>query len=647
MIVFLLLALAILCWPAESGAQWAAAGDSTWGYTLAAEEIRRAGVFRLGAVLPLADGWDVLTLDEYTWRGAPPRSIPFEDDAWTVLVDGLPIDPGVLGVTALERLPLDLAAIDSLTFTEAPRLASGILAERGLLEIRTRRPAPGFSVGGRFATGQETGDPGPFEFVPPGRPNRDRYGHDAGLSAGYAANDGTWYVAAGVGLGLHIASDPTIGPRLAATGSDLRIERTAPSLRAGLNALGGSHTMLAGHSELDDIFRIEAFGGELPARSTLDYAGVTGVVPAQSLALRYRLTAEEAHMRSFAGLVEPRLEFERTILRAELEAHSGGVDRGDYFGLGVIRRDLSTQYALEDNPATVLRTFGSMGWRLGSTLTQRVSFAVEVGVGDVGGGIVLEQRWRPGSHDAISVALSANQPLPKDEDGLYALTAHGFGWLSDAGVPVALEGPDEDYRAASVDAAWERALSKSLSLRVAGFYQALTADRLARRELSFDDERLAWRGPVTLLSGARAQVAGVELSGGGRLSPTLSVYLSHRVRSVLEGGAAARGAWRRLPRQASRVNLTYTPVRGLDLWGGLAYRGGTRWTEYPESEAHIPGTVALDVSIHKELWNGRLRGGLELRNLLNSRTRFHPEGAAVGRAAFLTVETSLPRAGKH
>ncbi len=634
-VVPLLFILGPWSWPRTTAAQ-----------TSSAEEIRRAGIFRLGELLRLGDRWDVVTVDEYAWRGAPALAPPLEDDAWTVLVDGLPVDPSLLGVTTLERLPLDLGAIDTVEFAEAPRLASGILADRGLLRLRTVRPEPGLSARGRYVTGSETGDPGPFEFVPPGRRNRDRYGHDASLAAAYGG--GSWYVTGGLGLGVHIATDPAIADRQQASGR-VRIERTAPSLRLGLNAWGGTHTLLLGRSRVDDSFRLEAFGAELPAHSTFDYAGVTGSRPLGSSELRYRLTGEEAEIRSSAGTVEPALDFERTSLKAEIEMSFGGAGR-DLIGLGLWHRNVRTPYPLADDPALGFRSFGSIGWRVAASISQQLSFAVDVGAGAVGAGAILEQDWRVGPRDAVSLVLSANRPLREDDEGLYALSARGYGWLQDAGVPVSFEGADEAPRAAVVNAAWDRVLRGGLVFRLSGFYQAFTADYLAPRELSFDPGRVAWRGPVRLVSGRRGEGGGLQVGGGGRLSRVLTARVSYRVRWVISGAEPIEDAWNRVPQHSVRLHLAYAPVPGLEVGGGVAYRGATRWADYVDTslDPTTPRAISLDLSVQKELWHRRLRAGLALRNLFNSPLRFHPEGATAGRAATLTVETMLPgrRAGR-
>ncbi len=624
------LLIALGLWPWERAA----------AQTASAAEIRRAGIFRLGELLRLGDRWDRVTVDEYVWRGAPASTPALEDDAWAVLVDGLPLDPGLLGVTALERLPLDLGAIDSLEFGEAPRLASGILADRGMLRLRTVRPARGLSARGRYATGAETGDPGPFEFVPPGRRNRDRYGHDASLGAAYGGK--RWYLAAGLGLGVHILTDPAIADRQQASGR-LRIERAAPSLRLGLDRWGGAHKLLLGRSRLDDSFRLEAFGAELPVRSTFGYAGVTGTFPLGSSELRYRLAGEAAEVRSLVGAIERALDFERRSLRAEIEMAFGASSR-DLIGLGVWHRKVRTPYALNDDPILGFRSFGSVGWRPATSISQRLSLALDIGAGAAGAGVILEQEWRAGPRDAVSLVLSASRPLREDDEGLYALTARGYGWLAEAGIPVSFEGDDDAPRAASVHAAWRRVLARGLALRLSGFYQAFTADYLARRELSFDSERLAWRGPVRLLSGRRGEAGGLQVEADGRLNSRLGARVSYRLRRVISGGGPIEDAWDRVPQHTARLYLAYTPVPGLELWGGLWYRGGTRWADYANTslDATTPRVLSLDVSVQKELWHRRLRASLALRNLFNSPLRFHPEGATAGRAATLTVETMFP-----
>lgn len=597
---------------------------------------------RLGEIVRLARRWDVVTVDEYTWRAAAGALAPLEDDAWAVTLDGHEIESSLLGVLALERLPLDLGAVDSVVFSAAPALAAGALRGGGLLEIHTRRPPGGFAARARYATGSETGDPGPFAFLPGAVPNRDRFGHDAALGLEYG--NARWYAAGGLGLGVHVATDPAIIERMFATGRFPRIERTAPSLRFGLTSPHAEHHLQASRATLDDWFRIEAYGAEIPTRSTLDHAGARGRVGVRGSQLEYQVGYERAELRSTLG---PALAMEHRVARAQLAvAHDGASRRRA--GVVLARRNTEGPGGGPADPVTLeVRAFGELEWALGAAHRQALAVSGGVAGGEVVGGASLTHRWRAGGRDELVLLLALDRPAPV-ATGLWTLADRGDGWLGDAGVPSSIDAGAPFARQASADVAWAHRTAPELTLSAALHYRASRSGYLARRELTFDPDLLAWRGPVSVVAGRAGQIGGV--SGGAELAlgSRASIAGWYRVRAVISGATEVRDAWRALPAHAGGLDARFAPAPGLELTGRVAVRGAIQRAEYGgggalgAAGARTAASATVDLGVQKWFWAKRLRAHIAARNIFDARSITHPEGGGTERAFVLAAEAVVP-----
>lgn len=625
----------------QSSAPAADAAVAGWRQVVTRAEIERSGIMRLGELVRLARRWDAVTVDEYTWRAAPAGLAPLEQDDWAVVVDGHEIDPSLLGVLALERLPVGLGAVDSAVFTAAPVLTAGSFRGRGLLEIHTRRPAAGFAARTRYTTGSETGDPGPYAFVPGSVPNRDRFGHDAAVGAEYGGH--RWYLSAALALGVHVATDPAIADRQATTGAVPRIERTAPSLRFGFSTAQGRHELRAGRARLDDRFRLEAYGAEIAVRSTLDHAGVTGSHRIGAGEVGYRAGYEHADLQSVLGTP---LHMESRVARGELVVASGnGSPRRA--GIGLVRRRTDGSGGLTDPVTLELRGFAELEWSPGARHRQHLAVSAGTIDGEPWGGASLTHRWRAGAGDEVALLLSLDQPAPSGT-GLWSLAVRGDDWLGDAGVTSSIDSGAPRARQAGADAAWAHRAGRHVTLSAGLYYRAFRSGFLARRELAFDPDRLAWRGPVTVHSGSPGQVGG--LSGGAEVSlgPGARAAGWYRVRAVLAGGTDVRDAWRAVPAHAGGLEAHYAPADGFELSSRVVLRGTIDRADYRGTGAlaaaggRTGASLTLDVGAQKWFWGKRLRAQLAARNIFDARDVTHPEGGGTGRAFVLHVEAMVP-----
>jgi hypothetical protein len=605
------------------------------------EMIEHAGILRIGEVVRLAPQWNAATVDDFTWRTAPRGFAPGNEDAWILLVDGRPIEAGALGVASLEHLPLDLVAIDSIVFVSSPVLEDGSFAPAGLVHVHTRRPRAGASARGRVAFGSETGDPGPFVFLPGGRANRDRYGHESAAEA--SIGGGRFYATGSYAASVHLPTDPLIlGRMYASSALTPRIERVAPSLRVGTDGAAGGHHLIGGMSRIDDWMRLELAGIEVPVRSTFTHASAAGAVRRSGIDVGYRAGYDRSHVVSKPTAAAPPLDVAWRTLRGTVEV-SPASSSGRRIGISIVHLAGSRDAAVAGRE-TALGAFGEFTARSSATLTHHVAAAATGRGSGVEGGITLTSTAATPAGD-FTLRFAGTRARALSPTGLLELTADGMPWLEATGTSTVLPAPEAISRIAGVELGWARGGARS-SVAGSAFFRAYGDALVVRRNLEWDPGYRAWRGPV-VAGTASGRLAGGHLGMRHRVSGTLDAALNlHLVRAF--GAPAFRRAAEPVPVLRSLLALSWRPVAGFGMGAELELESGRRWPDY-ESVLPAPGKPrasqaggeTLSVSGWKSFLDGRLRGQFTARNLTGRRVILHPEGRASGLAFLFLLGAAL------
>jgi hypothetical protein len=294
-----------------------------------------------------------------------------------------------------------------------------------------------------------------------------------------------------------------------------------------------------------------------------------------------------------------------------------------------------------------LRGFAELEWSPGAHHRQHLAVSAGTVDGEPWGGASLTHRWRAGAADAVALLLSLDQPAPSGT-GLWSLMARGDDWLGDGGVTSSIDSGAPRARQAGADAAWAHRAGRRVTVSAGLYYRAFRSGYLARRELAFDPDRLAWRGPVTVTSGVPGQVGG--LSGGAEVSLGSGARVAgwYRVRAVLEGGADLRDGWSAVPVHAGGIEAHYAPADGFELSSRVVLRGAIDRAEYrgtgalAVAGARTGASLAVDLGVQKWFWGKRLRAHLAARNIFDARAVTHPEGGGTARAFVLLAEAMVP-----
>ena len=641
-----LIGLAVLVLPAAAvGQSPGRQGETRAGsQVITGETLRRAGAMRLSDVLTIATGWDVETVDGLTWSASPLGGSPFGASRWNVLVDGRPVDDDLFGRASLDRLGVPLEQVAEVELIQLPRLEAGVLTTGGVIHIRTTDPAVGPSTGGRFTTGSEIGDPGPFAFTPQATSNVDRLGHSAAADLAYGAS--RWFASAAIVWSRLVPTDPAIVDRyLAALGPIPRLRSTSPSLRLGALLGGGRHEVVFRQSHVHGVLALSPFGTEMATDERFTVIGIAGDLPVRRGAgLTYDLSHSINRARRAPGRPGPALDWAARTSEARAELARPGAIL-ELAGLRLRQRAVDAPARLD--ALSLVTAYLRVRPRVGAP---GLSGSITLGEGEVGVGALVTQRWDVAPNASLEGMLSYQRTSRAEDNTIWAWTERGYRLLEESGADFDVLGAPESPERLGLDLGLVSRPVKGLALTARALLRRSRGLSLERRELHFLPAITSFEGPTALVRGAGGELAGGSMELAAHTARGLDLRASYWARATVGGDRAYRDAWAAVPRHGARATVEYAPVAGLDLWASAAYRGTARRVELSAVEAESDGryrerldrAVTLDVAIQKRLWDGRLRAHFGIRNLLGAELRYHPAGATFGPTATVQLEADLP-----
>jgi hypothetical protein len=581
-------------------------------------DIERAGWNRVTEILDGAVGWARASVDGFAYAASPDR-LPAVGESgpstpqWIVVVDGQRVPASLFGAQLLELLPVSVAQIDSVVFTRGPVIQAGTPVARGMMSIYSRRPHPGMSGELTYQHGDESGDPGPYRYTDLSSPNVEKIGPFAHAGVGWGGR--SWDADAGVHLASLNVTDTLISTRFpASTFARVRqdVFSVTPTFRAGVEAFGGRHEVLAGYGEQRGLLFIPTERHEQSLRTTSGYVGASGSFVAGSTMFTY-------------------------------EGSSSLLDAGELasplaFTVGHTRRHLGGTMSASRAAGTSTLTVGVTGdrWTLAAdALSGSVTssgggpFArvvVPVGVATIDGNAALI------SDGGRGTSLDASIQASFRVDSMTSIAIHGSRVQS--------------HR--NMDGAWIDAFMLGYQLPAGAPTFSAVGVSVARRFVPFVAATFELRAEhVTDWAGLSVARAAPFASPPDSLTHHATLFGVHaRVetlgQSVWQGsleydrttasgldGAVFGVEIESTPVDDFRAQLSSAPIRDFRLSGILALTSGTQWAAFATTAnaGTTPPLRRVDASMEKWMWQRRLRLELLYRNLLNEPERTHPFGA--------------------
>ena len=605
------------------------------------EEIRAAGLVRLGELIDLVDGWTVISLDGLRQRSSPLHGGLGGDAAWELWVDGHPVDFDVLGVRMLNRLPVLLQDVDSVEVVRGPASTRGPLAAEGRVHVHTRRPKRG--IHGRLAywTGNETGDPGPFKYIGNDGYNVDHLGPDIEVT-GEGGRAWGGFRAQGLSR-IHFPTYRAVRDRLQEQLPSSGGARTYPktellgaAVQMRWTGERGEHGLWGGVSELGDFLFLEPYLREVPARSLFARLGARGhLALAPDVRASYYTSATVNRLSEWSADVGIDPSLRVVTYRAGLEA-SGRMARLDGRLGAYVQHDVAEASVDLADPTYTVTTLYAAATHRHPGVEPSVTLQARLDGENVAlQGLLAVALRRSGW--TWTTWLAYDEHLFDDTHRLWRWTRRGYPLLDTLGVPYVLGEAYDEHRVLALETAVEVQRGTAWTASTGAFIRHYRRLTLEDRMLTHYDE--AWRhfdGVTVLKDGAGGTVAGGYAGLRRRWGPRLRQHLFISVQHAIRGDRLFTEAWRSRPVLEARTRAAFRAAPTFTLYSSLAYRSGTRWPGLGGAERlsdgsyrdAVPAALVADVAATKWLWERRLRGTLGVRNVLGEAYRQHPLGGA-------------------
>ncbi len=616
----------------------------TGGRIITGQEIREAGITRLGDLIQIIEEWDSASLDGYNWIVSPSGLDHFQHQRWQAAVDGRVIDINLMGINSLARLPVNLNQIDYIEIISEPYLGEGFWAEGGLLNIVTRKADSCSRISMSLSAGNETGDPGPYRYTDLASPNVDRIGWTGGAD--------------------YVFGRENIGGRLAVreevnypTDQNLyfRNGRIAGNYypRQDLIALGGrlylgrgndATRIMVGHSRLDDFFFLPEFGREVPTRLNLYYLDIHHVRKfREGLSLGLFLAYNDNGTLKASNTLDLDFKWRTRRWRGGLEIQGSGEklkgkaglvftkdnrgDRGDGNGGELIIADLYTDWK----------------YRFSEAFSQGFSFGLSMGDSDNGLKFIGRTSWQNRTGYFMRLVGSYVTPLWAEENRLWYWSRNGFDFLNMDDSPFL---HNDKRRRNTIDLTAGGPLANNLEFEIAGFYRNFRGEFYQNRVYYFIADDSSFGADISFLTIDKGSFGGVRMRLDWRLNSKLGLGLSGNRQEVLGGDSFYRATWRNIPETELKGRLCWRTNDNFVLNLSATYLGDRYWREYLRVEeatgdrfhAGLNDFWNIDLTAQIYFWSKKIRTVLAFKNILNSDIQYHPIGAEFDLSYFALLE---------
>jgi hypothetical protein len=621
-------------------------------------ELKTAGITRISDILLLADNWHLSTIDGYTWRAAVNGLNTFDDQAWTVLLDGQRMNLKTMDVINLNQLPVDLTHIDSVEIISSPRLHHGEFTDKGLIHIHTRRPRPGLSALGHYYAGNETGDPGPHLYTQYRTPNVDRIGFDESLSINAAQEN--WSARFFLLWQTHSFSDYALHRRVLSTfGEWSGLNLWTAYCRFGLETARGEHELIMGYS-FGDKHRVffSPFGREIPVIDLAPHFGLNGRVPsiAGNLDFLYRLQVNRKTLRKSSNLLDFDYNYSLQNIHAVVLGELLGTSYSGNLGVGVDHYLFDTSPDLLFPSYMIGKFFGELHARRSRWFRPSLGAMLLANNGGTALKTSLSNQWAVNPGNSISASMAFSQRLFEEDNSPWFWIEQGYRVLDDQDVEYSISGDLDQSVRITADISWSLAFGDDLAAVAAVFYRQLDGLYLERLTYQYVPDVCAFVSPVSLLGDLGGKIGGISIALSQSPGRDFSQRLFYMYQTALNGDQDFSNAYRAIPEHKAGYRVGWVPFDNVALWAMISYRSSSMYYAYQDAGPQIcqltnlitpvyssvlKNTTVIDLSMKKWFWKHRISGQIILRNIMNKELRYHPVGAGFGLSMLIQVNVLL------
>ncbi len=640
---------------------------------ISSEEIQNAGITRIADILFLVDGWNLSTIDGYTWQVSANNLSSYQAQNWIVMLDGQRFELNSFDCKILNFLPVTIQQIDYVEIICTPGIHNGEFTEKGLIHFHTKKTQPNFLIQVFQMGGNVTGEPGPYEGTEYGTPDLQRIGRDASYSFDYGLKN--WYFRtyfirhfhpfqdiAMIKRNTKILEDPPGNGSRENRHLKLWFEdtdrpkmiRNSLSLRLGNKSIDNELQVDYSYSYRYFLF-FKPIGREIPVNDIYTRIGLSGNL-FKNKNILYRFQYFYKELEKHPNSLDFDFNWKSHNFSGLLEKKSKSLLFESRYGIEYSKFLLDTKYHLGKNYFDMAKLYGKVVYDLSEKVYQNLDGMICYSNDKTALKGSISNYWKINSSHSLNAVLSYSQRLFEEDNSLWFWIDRGYNILQEYDVDYTIYGKIEKSDQLTFDLTWNTELGNYLLIKLAGSYRNFNDLYIERQDFELNSQDYSFSAPVKIYTGQNGNVLGQQIIFNYRIIPQIEQFLSYNHQVVVAGDKVFREVWENIPEHKAVYKVTFTPELNFSLWARLTYLSSSYWIDYQgidgqtyyssseineEYHSTIDSSVILDFQIQKWFWERRLKASLLLRNVGNQELKYHPIGASFDLTYYFLLELYL------
>ncbi|MBS4033009.1 MAG: hypothetical protein KGZ85_00975 [Ignavibacterium sp.] len=625
-----------LCFLISFGSVYSQTSD---GIILKASDLEFISLTKLSDIYSILPQLDLYTTDGYRHSSLYGSLFSNAPQNVIVLINGVKTNFGVWEKANLSQFPVHPNSIDSIVIKYFPTIYLGEYSSGILIDIITNKPPEDLSLILTYATGNETGDPGPYRYTEYFSDNVDQFGPNTIVTSSYGSE--RFNVTFNFIDQVSPATDPAILKRADDfMFQNYQVRYSGFSINASAMSGFGKHNLFAAYTKTGqavvgfeygaDLFFMDAVSTEIPYenKSILFSSGNEIQIDNNEklnvdLNLSYTNTEQSKYSQDLSFNSED-LWFNSKI-SYKYSAEIFGYNIGSSFSY----QNFQPRFSNSDISKNIPSFFASLNFHTLKNLQHSMNLIYRVDNNSSGLFFDIANKFRINETNCFSLSIKAGNLFNNIGYSTYQDELNAF--------------------ITSLMLAYNYKYTQNTSFDI-GF------NLISRSNLTYVLQDFIYNETRRNIKNIQPQIfgslKGIEgeyyLSIYNRLLNNLEQRFSYRYKSSLSGDEIFKQIVARIPQHKIFYSIYYSPFSDLTGSLTLSYSSLQKWIEYRNIDtedglyvSELKDNLLINLSLTKKFWDGKIKISGMINNLFNNRIQYHPVGSTFDLTFFLKAEAEL------
>lgn len=574
-----------------------------------------------------------------------------------LLINGTKTHFGVWNKTNLSQFPVNPSAIDSIIIYTGPLLYNGVFSSGVLIDIITKVPAEGISFNFSYATGNETGDPGPYRYTKFDSENVDQLGPYTFFSGQYGKkNFGLVY-----NLMHHIIPSTDMSIIKRSPGYNFynhQLQYINSSIIISDISELGKHELFASYSMSGDavlgsiygadLIYIDELSREIPYQNKnfiLTSGNLIEISPDADLLVNLNLNYNSVNQSKLSD--EFQFNSDDLWLYSKVGYQSSLGTINYLAGTSFTYHNMQNKLTDFNYSRSIPSVFTSLTAESIKNMTTRIDAVLRFGGNSSGMFICVNNELIINEKHQLSFSVSYDSLFNIQNSFGYRI---GKGYTFNNEYSTQINSSDSEASQTSLNLNYSFYPDKSTSIAAGIKFSRYHNLSFNLNDLVYSPENNEIvNAQSELFEGVNGWTGEFNFSITNKISKKLLQKLYYRYISAISDNEIFEDAMKRFPRHRLFYSIYYLPFSDLSVYMTINYSSAKEWIEYRNitSEgdeyynSRLNNLFLINCGATKTFWSNRIKISAAVENLLNTKIQYHPVGGSFDLTFFIKAEADL------